>query len=267
MSRRIVRIRKSDQKRQFLEEFLKIPHEIKKINSNCYSSKYRDFYVREDHNKDPIYLVMQFFIHKNNSRQEEIKYCLKRNIDKFDKIYLLNEKIYSKEELGLDEEEMENIQQINIEKRLKYKGAFDFMKKNNKKGYYVLCNSDIFFDETIKLVRKTTLSKSKSLRALLRYDYKNEKNLNDCKIFGPNPFSQDTWIIHSDFLPENTENLNFPLGKAGCDNSLVYRFFKMGYKIYNDPYKLKTYHYHQTNIRNYKREDTVESPWLWLEPT
>ena len=53
-----------------------------------------------------------------------------------------------------------------MKKRLSYKHAFDFMKKNDKKGYYVLSNTDIFFDDTIKLVRKnyTTTARVKSTK-------------------------------------------------------------------------------------------------------
>ena len=63
--------------------------------------------------QDNIYLFSQFFVHKDEKRNEEIKFCLKKNVEnKFIyKIILLNEKIYSEEELGVSSEK---ILQINL---------------------------------------------------------------------------------------------------------------------------------------------------------
>ena len=106
-------------------------------DGNFKSNGLKDIYSEKDYNDDPIFLINQFFIHKNKERNKEIKFCLKRNINNFNKIYLLNERIYSNEELGLEKEDMNNIEQITINKRLTYKDFFDFIKKLNIKGYYV----------------------------------------------------------------------------------------------------------------------------------
>ena len=53
----------------------------------------------------PIFLIQQFFISDNKERQKEINFCLKENVKNklFTKIILINEKIYTKEELGIDD--------------------------------------------------------------------------------------------------------------------------------------------------------------------
>ena len=177
MSRRIVRIRKEIiLPEKTISEKLSNKFRVNLTDNEIFRSNgLRDIYQKEDYNDDPIFLITQFFIQKEEKRREEIKVCLKRNINKFKKIFLLNERIYSNEELGVEKEDMVNIEQINIDKRLTYKYFFDFIKKLNIKGYYVLSNSDIFFDDTINNLRKTTLSEVKSFRALLRFEYNKKK--------------------------------------------------------------------------------------------
>lgn len=226
----------------------------------------------ENQNNDDIYLITQFFIPRSEKRKTELIHCLKRNIELsvFKKIYLINEKIYTKEEMGLTEKEMNHIYQIifNDGQRMKYIHALALVKKLELNGYIVIANSDIFFDNTLQNnIRKTSLSKEKSLYALLRFEF-NEKKLRDCKIFGPRNDSQDTWIFHSSFLPSDTQMLscNFLLGVPGCDNSIAYLFHKFGYKVYNEPCIIKTYHYHIDQTRSYFPSQRVSPPYLLINP-
>ena len=213
-------------------------------------------------NDDPIFLVLQYYIDKNPERQKEIEECLERNIKlkKFKKIFLLNEEIYNLEKLN------NTIKEINFKKRLTYQDFFDFIK-TQESGYYILCNSDIFFNETIENIRYGSLSEKKSIYMLTRYDYLNiEKSkeimLNHHQISR----SQDTWIIHNKFSPEKTEYFNFNLGFLGCDNALVYIFNDLNYKIFNDPYKINTFHLHNTQIRNYNKNNIILKPYLGIQP-
>ena len=60
--------------------------------------------VLQTENYDNINIFMQFFIHPNQNRHKEIRTCLIKNVlnKSISKIYLLNERIYTKEELGID---------------------------------------------------------------------------------------------------------------------------------------------------------------------
>ena len=102
----------------------------------------------------------------------------------------------------------------------------------------------------------------------LQKEFKNEKNLNDCKIFGPRNDSQDTWIFHSKFLPSDKQIIrtNFLLGKAGCDNAIAYLFNDFGFIVFNEPYVIRTYHYHLSQIRNYTAIDKINPPYLLIKP-
>jgi hypothetical protein len=225
-----------------------------------------------DFNQDNIYLFTQFYISPNKDRYNEIKTCLKKNIELgvFTKIYLINERSYTQEEMGLNDEEIKNVQQIIFDKgvRMKYMHPLGIVKAKKINGYIVISNSDIFFDNTISNIRKTSISQIKSLYALLRFEYKNENKLGDCKLFGPRNDSQDTWIFHSKYLPTDNQIIrcNFTLGKAGCDNAIAYLFNEFGFKIFNEPKLIKTYHYHLSSIRTYTQLDRIHPPYLLINP-
>ena len=86
-----------------------------------------------------------------------------------------------------------------------------------------------------------------------------------CRINRNWEYSQDTWILHSNYFPESTEDLNFNLGLGGCDNSIAYLFYKKGYIIFNDPFVIRTYHYHTTGIRNWGNLNRTKKPYLYLK--
>ncbi len=236
-------------------------------------------------NQDDIYLITQFFIPSNLGRKKELIFCLKENINLniFKTIFLINEKEYTKDELELTDSEMLKIKQICFKKnnadfngeRMRYIHPLILVQLQKLKGYIVISNSDIFFDNTLKNLHKSSLSIKKSLYALLRFEFNNsdrnisfEEKKNKSNLFGPRPDSQDTWIFHTNFLPINKEivKCNFELGMPGCDNSIAYLLNSFGYKIYNEPYIIKTYHYHTTNIRNYKKENTIPPPYMVIKP-
>ena len=194
---------------------------------------------------DKINLINQFYIDSNSKRQEEIKNCLKFNVSnkQIDNIFLLNEREYSTEELGIDSNK---IKQIIINKRLQYCDVFDIMGQYEIEGYIIIANSDIFFDKSIMDVRKTYLSTKKQILTLLRYEYDGKSSLKECHLFGPRSDSQDTWIFHSNnnINKDKRKIFNIKLGLPSCDNKLIYLWNILGYQCYNCPELIKTYHYH-----------------------
>ena len=167
--------------------------------------------VLDSENIDNINIFCQYFIHPDKKRHAEIKKCLKYNIKNkyITKVYLLNEKIYNNDELGVSSDK---IIQVNIGKRLTFQEVFDYISSNNITGYNVIINSDIFFNETIQNLYKSDIHINKKMFALLRYEY-DEMNYEDSNIFGPRGNSQDTWIVHSNFtIPKSQSKIfNFEL--------------------------------------------------------
>jgi len=220
----------------------------------------------------PIVFVAQFFVHSNPKRHNEIKYCLRQNVLNpfIETIYLLNERIYSDEELGVTNPK---IKQLVIGSRLLFSDIFDFIETESINAIVVFANSDIMLDSTIEKLFYTSIFEQKTMIALLRYEYKNnyvpfETNCNQISFFGPRAASQDTWIIHSkDNIPkERRPMFAFPFGKPGCDNKMIYLFHMLNYIVYNDPTTIRTYHYHTTEIRDYTSKDRLQPIFEYMCP-
>lgn len=216
-------------------------------------------------NKDSITLIYQFFIHSDKKRNEEIKQCLKFNVENkhIDKIILLNEKKYTEGELGVKHKK---IKQVNINKRLTYKDVFNCVQGDNLKGYIIFCNADIFFDDTLKKIFNSELHTKKQVLTPLRFDY-NDKGEIKYKLFGPRADSCDTWIFHSNSNPTKVERklTNFKFGTNCCDVKIAYIFNMLGYELINDPFFIKNYHYDNPE-REREPTDTLDGPNLYLAP-
>lgn len=249
-------------------------------------SKYASFDInRKLHKDNEIHIFLQFFISDNIERYNELKFCLKSNLlnPYITHIHLLNEKIYSDIELGIENDEHKcKIVQTDIGKRLSYADLFKYIRLNCISGYCVFTNADIMFDYTINKVRYSIISEEKKMFALLRYEYIYGINLNDCKIFGPRCDSQDTWIFHYSKI-ENMNNtqevncsipikechekvFNFYFGIPGCDNKMAYLINILGGEVINDPMFIRTYHYHISQNRTYSNNDKIKSPYSLIIP-
>ena len=242
-----------------------------------------------------INIFYQFFIPDNDGRRMEIRHCLRRNADNpcIDNIYLLNERVYTAEELGCDSEK---IHQHNIGRRMRFSDFFQYSQDEAIEGYNILINADIFFDEGVDRLRNSAIDTGKKALAQLRYEYRGESDLNLCNLFGSKEFyikqhnmkhpgvplsldieqyrfrcradSMDTWIIHSSNKLSKKEIglFRFELGTPACDNKFIYLFRLLGYDIYNDPQFLRTYHYHTAVERSYTVKDRLPAPWMLLLP-
>ena len=224
-------------------------------------------HLLQDPTRDPINIFCQYYIDSNRDRAKEINQCLRLNNENpyISKIYLLNERIYTSEELNIAEPN--KIIQVNMSKRISYQDVFKYITDNNIIGYHVIINSDILLDGTIHKIRYSDMHLHKKMHAILRYEL-DTTNIKNSKIFGPRFDSQDTWILHSNFniLPNQQKIFNFQFGKPGCDNKLVYLMNILGYEIINDPLLIKTYHYHTSQVRNYNNKDVIKQPWGFVVP-
>ena len=127
--------------------------------------------ISKDVSKYDIHIFSQYFIHADKNRNKEITKCLQLNIDNIDicKIHLLNERIYSDEEMGL--QRSDKIVQTNISRRLRFKDVFEYIRLNSIKGYLIFVNIDIIFDSSVQNLKLSQLDEKKQMFALLRYEY------------------------------------------------------------------------------------------------
>jgi hypothetical protein len=220
---------------------------------------------------DPINLITQFYISNNASRQKEIIDCLIYNINNtfINYIYLITEKSYSVDKIGLPENiNTSKIKLININARMKYSDAFTLVSSENLKGYIIIANSDIFFDSSIKNLYVSNAAVERKTYCLLRFEYEN-RDLSKCNLFGNgSSCCQDTWIFHTNYniLPHHTKLFNFQLGILGCDNHVAYIFNILGFKLYNEPFLIKTYHNHASNFRTYDNSTRIQGHYILIKP-
>jgi hypothetical protein len=222
-----------------------------------------------DNGNNKIHLFYQYYLSPNVQRHREIQDTLRRNIlnKHVYKIHLLNETLYDTLELNHDK-----VVQTCIHGRLTFEDVFEYIRLNNIKGYLILMNADIFFDDTLTQLYSSDLHIQKKKngdekRAIAQLRYEFTGNPNTSKIFGPRPDSQDTWIFHSNnCIDQNHEKaFNFPFGIPGCDNKMIYLLKILGFTLFNDPAFLKTYHNHASNIR--ANHAMIPLPWGYLAPS
>lgn len=250
---------------------LNIPPEPQINKKKIYKVINNDILYKLPRNNDNIYLIFQFFIHSDKYRLAELQYCLNRNIELglFNKIILLNEKIYTNDKLGINDDQSKCITQININRRIKFNDIFYYTKDLNLNGYIVFCNSDIFFDNTILNIRKSILSKQKAFYTLCRYEFSINKQLDECEFYkyAKTGTTQDTWIYHTSQVNSNIiKNTNFYFGVPACDHKIAYELIKNRYTCYNVPLNVKTYHFHSSAIRNYTEKERLDYPWTFVIP-
>ena len=214
-----------------------------------------------------IVIVQQYYVPNNKKRHEEIKLALMCNCnnDAIDRIVLLNERIYSDDELGITNDKIE---QIDISHRITYRDVFEFSNKLSDDSYIVLANADIFFDTGIGRVRESGLVVERKAFTQLRHEFSSIE-LKDCKLFGPRLDSQDTWIWNSKWkIPNNILKLfNLEMGIPGCDNKMIYLLAISGFNCHNEPEWIKCYHNHNSNLRgNSYLKKKVNGPYYGIYP-
>lgn len=213
------------------------------------------------------WLITQFFRHTNPIRHAEILTCLQRNIEcsYIDRIVLLNEKDLSKEWNAIPGSN--KVSQIIIKKRLTYANFLQFVHDEVPANVFtILSNADIYFGRSLLDLYDVDLKNR--MMALLRWE---DQGSDDATIFGPRADSQDAWIFLSDTIRQTTwpyPTFDFPLGQPGCDNAFAAHLLRNHIVLSNPAMSFKTYHLHNSDVRNYSKKDTIRSDlYINLVPT
>jgi hypothetical protein len=226
--------------------------------------------IKFAHNNVPseVWMITQFFKHKDSARFQEIKECLVQNCrcPHIDRIVLINEKNYSSEYNSI--KGREKIHQVITGKRLTYADFLKYVQDNVPSNVIViLCNADIYFKNDLTDLWKINMENT--MLGLLRWDVTTTPG--EIKIFGPRADSQDTWIFLSDSIQSrkwNFDKYNFQLGQPGCDNAFAGYILRDKFLLSNPALTFKTYHLHNTNIRNYEKKDYIRADiYINLAPT
>ncbi len=206
------------------------------------------------------WLIQQYFKHPLPRRAREIWSCLEKNIacKYIDKILLLNETE------GVELPTSDKLIVRCLGSRMTYADVLRAIQTDvPEHAFAIFSNSDIYFDETLRLLWSISLKERNFFLALLRWE-------ENGAIFGPRADSQDTWIVAKDCVnfAVTDDEFGFPFGKPGCDNAIGIAMLRKKFVVVNPAYSIKTHHVHTSQIRNYDPRDVLYKPvFLYIEPT
>jgi hypothetical protein len=213
----------------------------------------------------PLWFITQYYKPDRTKRAKEIKKCLEENVrcPSIDKVVLLNEKDFSD-----DFPTSDKIQQEIVGKRLTYKMVVEWVQQSVPDNVIcVFANADIYLDTSWRDVWSVELDNI--FLALLRWDVQEDKS--PSKLFGPRNDSQDTWGFLSNSVKTKEwdwKALEFPFGKAGCDNAITVEMLRKKFLIVNPALSLKTHHLQISNYRTYDPKEVVDKAcYMYVDPT
>lgn len=208
-----------------------------------------------------VNLFFPYYSCGDNDRQKEIDLCLTKNI---------NNTLIDKVVIIIDDDAIpplvnEKVLIHRINQRPTYRLWIEMTKQLSLSGISILCNSDIYFDESLAQI-DSVIAEPDQFLALSRWELEN-----DSIYLHKNPhWSQDVWAVHADadFSKEMLASLDFPLGVPRCDNKIAYIFAIRGWRIYNPCHLLRSIHVHETQLRTYhkKLDDRILGGTAYVHP-
>ncbi len=206
-----------------------------------------------------INLYIQYFKHKNKLRENELNYCTKHNIKNpaIDKVYIFLEKDENKQ----DWMNHSKVVVTNFGKRMTFRNFVEYGNSVDNNDIHIVTNLDMFFDNDILKLKENNIDNH--LVTLTRWNI--DVVIKKANFFNVN-CSQDTWIW-KDKVDLSKFDLDYFLGKPGCDNAICGEFHEAGYKVINPALDFKSYHLHQDTTRSYTDDDVVRKRLYLLYPT
>ncbi len=171
-----------------------------------------------------IVLITQYFHSSDETVRAALVDTLARNLadPAIEQVALINEKEYDFSAL----QNSHKIKQFINGRRLTFSDAFRVAN-----GYFtgynvVLCNSDIYFDNTLNML--TSASLNGSVLALSKWT---SIGADDAISLSLRLDSQDAWVFRSPINQAVVENSDFVLGAPKCDNRLARIVSDGGYRL------------------------------------
>jgi hypothetical protein len=197
-----------------------------------------------------VNLYTSFYQDKNPIRQNELLFCLNKNIENplIDNIYLLvegNVKLPKSDKLIIIKSN-----------RPTYRDFFDLVNVTVlfSNQISIIANTDIYFNETLSALDLH----DRQCIALSRWD----KRKDGLRLHNER-YSQDTWIFKGKI--RNVRFCDFYLGIPGCDNRIAYELNRAGYRLFNPANKIQSIHYHQSDLHNYDHNTAkIPKPYLYV---
>ncbi len=157
---------------------------------------------------------------------------------------------------------------VYIKSRPTYGYFFNLVNKTCPNERIILCNADIYFNDSLKLLDNFAFKKDMML-VLTRWNVTPDGELKQfhqhCR---PEISSQDVWVFQS---PIRRFNDDLTMGILHCDSKFAFRAYHAGFKLYNPCLDIQCCHYHLSDIRNYHQYPGCPgsimrgTPWIKLD--
>jgi hypothetical protein len=189
-------------------------------------------------------LFVNFYRDPDPARQHELDECLRHNLRNphIERVVLLSQSQPSISPAKLVI--------VPVSQRPSYRDFFEAINAvSGASDINIIANSDIFFDDSLRLVRSIDL-RNRCL-ALTRWDVGSDGT---SKPLGW-PNSQDAWIFrgHVKWI----EDANYHLGTPACDWRIAAELNQAGYDLVNPSRDLRAHHLHLSEVRRYSASDFV----------
>ncbi len=206
-----------------------------------------------------INLFIPYYEDSVSERRIEINACLVNNISNklIGAIYLIIDDALLMSSLQKQIHPSNKVKLIFVHERPTYSTMFEVINGiTSSEDWNILINSDIYLDETIRYIHDFS---SDCFLALSRWDVDKQGN----SVHFNRWDSQDTWAFKG-----KCKNIkaDFFQGIAGCDNAIADRAEVAGYRVVNPSKTIKTYHLHNSGVRNYNPQNRVPKPYKLITP-
>lgn len=128
----------------------------------------------------------------------------------------------------------------------------------------VIANSDIAFDESVRLAAPLVAGDRPVLIALTRWDDAAGPSMEgriEPTAWRFYSHSQDAWMFVAGRLPEFPAD--FLLGIPGCESRMAYEAAAAGVRIVDPALSLRTWHLHASGTRTWTRRQAYRGPMLF----
>ena len=217
-------------------------------------------------------LFINYYHDRSNERQAELDVCLLENLnnEKIDKVVcvvtadiveaLKNRFYFFSDKLVT----------VVLRQRPTFNAFFNLTRYfPSTEHLNIIANTDIIIPESTIARAPLYLQDQNTCLALSRWDIKTNSDCEKHAILYDRADSQDAWFFMGHV--GNTEGADFTLGIAGCDNKIAHLLEVRGYKVLNPAKRMKTFHYHNSGVRNYLQDGrpthVIPPPYKILPPT
>lgn len=148
------------------------------------------------------------------------------------------------------------------DKRWTFADVFQLARERFRGRLCVVANSDIAFDESIRLA--SPLADEGRLVALTRWDDASGPSMEGRTAGDQWHFfshSQDAWLFKSGGLPPFEAGFQF--GIPGCESRLAYEAAAAGVVVIDPALTVRCHHHHASAVRSWHRRDSYRGPMLF----